>query len=275
MVTFDLNESIILYNNREYENYPPHWHTPFEVIMPTEGDYHAICGGHEYLLKENDILIICPGCIHELLAPSNGQRVIFQINFNNTSHIKDIESITALISPCIHLTAAEMPNLYAQIYPLVVGIQRDYQARDPFFMLSIYTKFLQLLTILGTDHTKKIQHLYAEPSRQNEYMDKFIAVCQYITEHCAEKLTLESTAKLAGFSKYHFTRLFKQFTGISFYRYLNLKRIAYAQTLLIDPKVTVTDAALCSGFSSVTSFIRMFKLINHCTPTEFRKMYHS
>ena len=50
-----------------------------------------------------------------------------------------------------------------------------------------------------------------------------------------EDLSLEGVASQAGFSKYHFSRLFKQYTDSTFYKYLNQKRIEFAKTLLQDP----------------------------------------
>ena len=99
-------------------------------------------------------------------------------------------------------------------------------------------------------------------------------VCNYINDHCTEDLTLEKVAARAGFSKYHFTRLFKQFTNVSFYRYLNQRRIEYAQRLLVNPQMSVTEASLSSGFGSLSSFIRMFKQVKGCTPSEYRMMYN-
>ena len=84
---------------------------------------------------------------------------------------------------------------------------------------------------------------------------------------------MEAMASMAGFSKYHFARLFKEYAEVSFYRYLNEKRIGYARNLLMDPKLTVIEVAGRSGFTSLSAFLRMFKLINQYTPTEFRKMY--
>ena len=57
------------------------------------------------------------------------------------------------------------------------------------------------------------------------------------------------------------------------YKYLNKKRIEYAEKLLVDPELSITEVALQSGFSSLSAFIRMFKLIKDCTPTEFRNLY--
>ena len=40
-VDFREDEQICLYYNNEYENYPPHWHTSFEVLMPIMNGYEA------------------------------------------------------------------------------------------------------------------------------------------------------------------------------------------------------------------------------------------
>ena len=104
-------------------------------------------------------------------------------------------------------------------------------------------------------------------------MEKFLFVTNYINEHFTENLTLEQAASLAGFSKYHFTRLFRQYAGTSFYKYLNQKRITHAKNLLLDPDLSVTDVAMQSGFTSISAFLRMFHLVTNCTPTEFRKMH--
>ena len=82
-------------------------------------------------------------------------------------------------------------------------------------------------------------------------------------------------AGMTGFSKFHFSRLFKEFTGTSFYKYLNVRRISHAERLLLDPQLNVTDAAVLSGFNSISAFMRMFKIIKGCTPTEFRNLYSS
>ena len=58
-------------------------------------------------------------------------------------------------------------------------------------------------------------------------------------------------------------------------KFLNQKRIEYAKSLLLDPELAVTEVAAQSGFSSLSAFLRMFKQLNLCTPTEFRSMYDS
>ena len=99
-----------------------------------------------------------------------------------------------------------------------------------------------------------------------------MTVCDYIDVHFAEDLLLDEIASMSGFSKYHFERLFKEFTNMSFYKYVNRKRISHAEQLLGDNSLSITDVAIQSGFSNQSSFIRMFKIMNGCTPTDFRRM---
>ena len=129
--------------------------------------------------------------------------------------------------------------------------------------------------MIGRDCTNDNEKFDVTSNKQKEYTEKFLSVCNYINEHCTDNLTLDEVADLIGFSKYHFTRLFKQFTGVSFYKYLNQKRIACAEKLLVNPDISITEVSLQSGFSSLSAFIRMFKIIKDCTPTEFRNMYSS
>ena len=51
------------------------------------------------------------------------------------------------------------------------------------------------------------------------------------------------------------------------------RRVMMAQELLGDTDLSVMDIALQSGFFSLSTFNRVFKDMNGCSPTEYRKMY--
>ncbi len=262
-----------LYNNDEAENYPPHWHTPFELIMPTEGTYRVLCGGIDRTLQEGDIILICPGVVHELFAPPKGVRIIFQPSLSQID-LKELDIIVSIITPAILITPDEHPQIHDRIRRLMLEIRDEYLSSSPYAESFIYSKFLEILVYVGRYYAEIARNNFeAKNSKQKEYMEKFLFICNYINEHFAENLTLEDVASLAGFSKYHFTRLFRQYADTSFYKYLNQKRIAHAKNLLINQNLSVIEVALQSGFSNPSSFLRMFKLSTGCTPTEFRKMY--
>lgn len=272
-VAYRPNTQICLYMNDEFEDYPLHWHTPFELIMPTENSYRVVCGQREYPLAEGDILIIAPGTVHQLFAPECGKRIIFQPSLSQIG-IRELELLTSRIAPATLITADTFPQIHGQIQKLMLEIRDEYLSDSPYAESAIFARFLEILVLVGRCQAELTQHGFdAKNSKQKEYMDKFLYICNYINEHFTENLTLEQVADLAGFSKYHFTRLFRQYADTSFYKYLNQKRIDYAKSLLLDPDLSVIEVALASGFSSLSAFLRMFKLINHCTPTEYRNMY--
>lgn len=259
--------------NEGAESYPPHWHTPFELIMPTQSSYRVVCDNQTYDICENEILLICPGVIHELFAPDYGKRIIFQPSTAEIG-LRELKVITSIIYPAILITPETCPKIYNRIHRLMQEISKEYLANRPYAEASIFSRFLEILVLIGRDHAESARQSFeAKNTKQTEYMEKFQYVCNYINEHFMEDLTLDQAAALAGFSKYHFTRLFRQYADTSFYKYLNQKRIDHAKTLLLNPELTVIEVALASGFSSLSAFLRMFKQLNHCTPTEFRTMY--
>lgn len=272
-VNFKENMNIRLYDNDESEDYPAHWHTPLEIVMPTESDYRIDCGTHTFHLRERDILIICPGVIHSLYSPTNGRRIIFQSDMSVLYKIRELETILSLITPAIIITPEKCPDIHSRLCELLLFIKEEYFDNVPLSEASIYARLIDMFVLLGRNHTESTQRFDVGNSKHTEYTEKFLYICNYISEHCTEDLSLDEVAHLAGFSKYHFTRLFKQFANISFYKYLNQKRIAHSETLLIEPDISITEVALHSGFTSLSAFIRMFKIIKACTPTEFRKMY--
>ena len=273
-VNYKENTNIRLYNNTDFEEYPAHWHTPIEIVMPVENHYLAECNGIEFDLQEGDILLICPGVLHTLRAVK-GQRYIFQAEISSVFRLNELESILSIISPALLITPEEYPLIYDRMYKLMLEIAEEYWADAPLIETSIYSKLIEMLVAVGRNHAASQKRFDVGHVKQKEYIEKFMNICNYISEHCTEDLSLDMMADMAGFSKFHFTRLFKQFTNVSFYKYLNQKRISMAEQLLIDPQMTVTDVSLRSGFSSLSAFIRMFKIVKGCTPSEFRAMYAS
>lgn len=275
IVNYKSNTNLRLYENKEYENYPEHWHTPIEIIMPICNGYTALLGKERIDLKVGDILFICPGVIHALEAPEYGKRIIFQAEISMLREIEEMESVLSLIFPAITITLATAPKIHERIKRLLTQIDTEYNSTNSLSSISIYSKLLSIFVLIGRNYAENVKHFGVGNQKQKEYTEKFITICSYINNHCTEDLSLDDIAKITGFSKYHFSRLFKQFTNITFYKYLNQKRISYAVMLLTDPSVSITEVALRSGFSSLSAFIRMFKLTKQCTPTKFRTKYLS
>lgn len=97
---------------------------------------------------------------------------------------------------------------------------------------------------------------------------KLQQITDYIMEHLGDSLLLGAIAKEAGMSKYHFSRLFKQSTGLSPYQYVIQCRINYAKILLSQGQLKISEVAELVGFTDQSQFTRHFKRLVGVTPKE-------
>lgn len=83
---------------------------------------------------------------------------------------------------------------------------------------------------------------------------------------------LDELASNAGYSRFHFSRLFKQGVGMSPGQYLTSRRIDQAKRLLLASDDSVIDIASGVGFDSLSSFSRRFKQSVGVTPGQLRAL---
>lgn len=274
-VSYREHFGIRIYMNQETEDYPIHWHTAAEVIMPLENIYTAVIDGTKHALNPGDILIIPPGELHQLFAPASGKRMIMQFDCSLLYHLNGLDSTFHLLRPCLIITSAQDAGLHGLLNPLLLNLMNEYFSKTLLKEAAAYSMLIQFFVILGRNFMQR-EHRFPHRNSQmqkHKYIDKLLEVCNYIGEHCTEDIQVEELAELAGFSKFHFMRLFKQFMGMSYYNYLNQHRIMHAEKLLIDPNLSIMEVAMSSGFGSLPTFNRVFKSYKKCTPSEYKCLH--
>ena len=291
-VQHKINTSLRMFVNRLHADFPPHWHTDVEIIWPKEAPYRVVCSNQTYDVEVDDILLICPAVLHEIFSPAPGARIYIQADFSGFISLKEIDKAFRLMSPALHVRKKTCPpeiyeqvcNYLEMIMALYFGSAPSFNMQDekfddkviayteldPFGELEIYSILLEFVAFCA----KNIGHFReSDPASSSTTYKNTISlsnVCSYISEHFTEDLTLEAIADYAGFSKYHFERIFSDYTGTTFYQYLQQMRINYAQTLLSNPELSVTDISFQSGFASCTAFTRAFKKSTGYPPSQFR-----
>ena len=96
-------------------------------------------------------------------------------------------------------------------------------------------------------------------------------VREYIDGHLAANIRLEVLAEVAGLSRCHFARAFKQSVGIAPHGYVMQRRLERAERLLADTELSLSQVALDSGFADQSHFSSCFR--KHCgtSPRSFRR----
>jgi AraC family transcriptional regulator len=93
---------------------------------------------------------------------------------------------------------------------------------------------------------------------------------EYLHSELERQVSLESAARQACLSRYHFHRTFTQAFGKTPHRYVTEVRLARAQGLLRSGR-SVTETCLDVGFSSAASFSRLFRAMYGAAPSAVRK----
>jgi AraC family transcriptional regulator len=96
----------------------------------------------------------------------------------------------------------------------------------------------------------------------------------YVRSRLSERLTVDVLADVAGFSRRHFARAFKQSVGQTPLRYVHEMRINAAKRRLAAGERSITSIAADSGFSHSQHFSTAFRLATGATPSDYRRDCH-
>lgn len=271
-VDFTLATAVRFYRNYTPEDFPLHWHIPGEIICPIENTYNIVIAGQPLTLMPRDVLIIGSSELHSITAPPEGQRYILNFSTSFFEQFQELSIFFSTLHPYKLLRHKEDPDITDQLFAVLVRMENEYYGQMVYRDCEIVSEMLHFFALIGRHlHNKQQQQNLACP-KQQENQKRFTELCNYISTHCTENLSLEELASEAGFSKYHFARLFKEMTGTTCHNFLLEQRILYAKSLLVDFSLPITEVAMRSGFNSLATFNRIFKSQIGCTPSEFRKL---
>ena len=271
LVEFHQNSLHRIWYNEQTDSFEPHWHQAMEIIIPTENYYDIIANNTNYHIVPGDIIIVPPGIVHEIIAPEYGVRYVYLIDISLLTKLNGFSAVSPALAEVLTLNAKSHANIYDDVYQNLMQIRNVYFNEDEYSEMKIHALITNLLIMLAENYMRSNAAFpNARIYKQKEYVSKLNLILEYIDSHYVENLDLDTVAKVSGFSKFHFTRLFKQYMDMTFYDYLNFRRMRAAEELLASPDYSITELALASGFPSISTFNRVFKAKHGCTPTEYR-----
>ena len=102
-----------------------------------------------------------------------------------------------------------------------------------------------------------------------DYIDILQEILRWIDTHIKEKLSVKKLAQKAGFSPYHFCRIFQWNIGYSIMEYVRLRRLVFAASELKSGRLII-DIAVEYGYETHTGFLKAFKRYFGSTPEKYR-----
>ncbi len=265
--------SLRFWLNNQYTDFDAHWHTATELIVPLEGNYTAFINTYKYNLDPGDIFVIPSGTVHSLKASQPGWRFIFCFEIDFLSKIPSFSNLSGYLNSPILISQNAFPAIYRQCISLIMQMAEYYWSLRPCMELHVNACLLSLFACYGDYMINQGGLASVEPAAREALSLRMNIALRYIDNHYTENLSLKDAAEQAGFSKYHFSRLFKEYTGQTFSDYLRNIRIRAAQSMLLIPDMKVSTIAQDCGFSSLSAFNKSFLAITGCTPTKYRLLY--
>ena len=259
--------------NNQPAGFTDHWHTAMEIIFTLENTYTIEAHQQKYVMEPGDIAIIPSGTVHSISSPEKGCRFVFMFEPNLFSQLPGFNYVLSLIPQPVLINYDTNPQLYRAETALLWELVEHYWGNGLTKDLNIFSTMIRFFSTFGEHTANVIPPTINNSSKAGSLVSRLSMVLDYLDTHYSENITLEEAANIACFSKFYFTRLFKQYTNKTFYDYLRTKRIKAAEQMLIVPNLPITEISLKAGFSSLSSFNRTFKRLKGCSPSEYRSLY--
>ena len=259
----------IWYNNRS-EDYPVHRHSCLEITIPMEKFYTYIFDDRTIILKEKEILFVPPDMLHKIAGTKSGIRFIYLFNIDFLKGFFDYSEFQKLIKEPLLITPDTHPDIYSLIF------EKFMEINDLYFFYSTTVKeisiFGKLMDVFGMLMKKDYSDSLAviQNDKQREVYIKFKTLAEWLAMHSSENISMDEAATHVGYSKFHFARLFKEYTGMTFNDYQTTLKLKEVERQLADTDLQISDIAMSCGFNNLTSLSRCFKKQYGCSPSQFR-----
>ncbi len=251
----DINKmQIMLHKSGVYSMSVMHIHDAFEIFITEESDRSYMLEDKLIHLRPRDVLLINRNKAHYAFGGYGTGTVI---EFPE-AYVKSFFTDTAMnaVMTCfeksvIRVRQGDFPTLLSLAEKLY---------EDP----NDFLAFGGLLTVLKNNMSRNTYDLQSSKSRGSDILD-------YITENY---MTIESLDEVAGrfyISSEYLCRIFKNHTGTSIIKYINVLKIHYSLNLMANKELTLTEIAKESGYDTLSNFSKNFRGVMGVYPSEYRK----
>lgn len=219
-----------------------------ELIVVISGTLYIGEDGTDYVLGENDAIILDSGRVHYGTRPTSEPLSFYWLHFR-----------TDIPAPFKTLVGAEMHDV-------------------KYFL----KKLLHISNTKGTS-TEEIEALtlLILKEAQRRYLaakDSPPAIIGLVKEYVRNSISsprccISSVAEEFGYNRDYLGKLFFRHCGESLKDYIAKSRIAFAENLLLTTNMSIKELASELGYGDENAFVKFFKYHKRISPTSFRNLY--
>lgn len=255
------------------EDYPRyrmtmHWHRETELIRVRSGCMRMYLDDGELLLEPGDLLTVGGGVIHG----GEPERCVYEcIVFDPQALIPGVESCRNAMRPLlrnnIFLKAQSIqadPAFHAAVENLFNRAAGGVEGHELQMLAAVISFLGSQLENIGA------AQLHTLSERTWQKAEQLKPALEYIEQHYGQHISLETLARLTGFSPKYFCRYFRAIVHRSPIDYLNYYRIECAAHFLVNNDMNVAEVAVHCGFADSSAFIKQFRKYKGTTPKQYK-----
>ena len=259
------NNFIISIDDRLSPN--KHFHNCMEIIYIIDGEATAHIDGEMYELSSGQMCVVSCFSTHYYEQKRAGQYGVCLIPIRFFRESASIFNSKSFIHPIINDIGSK-PLLHVFHMALNLSCDRDifgveqkkytekYIETQLYYLSSYVINFC--IDQCGLHERHRISSLAADAVR-------------LIESDFKKNLTVSSISRALGCYQKNLSYHFRKTMNMSLTNYIDRTRVIEAARLLrSNPQMTIEAVMLESGFKSSRSFLRHFKNVFNCTPTEYR-----
>ncbi|RUS46661.1 helix-turn-helix domain-containing protein [Cohnella sp. AR92] len=258
---------------------PDHLHDRYELVYVHKGCGTFFIDKTFYEKKPGDLFIIPGNTIHRS-APDEANPYVTSAAFFSPAFAKT-ESLDDSYSPLRSFDSSrkhksyklELPEpLQAEFEELLKRMDLELRERRLGYREAVRLQLGELLL--------RLNRYAATLSPEDSSIDHGVGpawmkeALRAIDEHPEQDASLAEMSRRSAVTPPHFSRVFKQLTGMNLTDYVNAKRIILAKELLANSDDSVGLIAERCGFNSLPHFHRVFKAFTGMSPAAYKKSSH-
>lgn len=253
-----------------------HWHNEMQIILIEQGCMQCKVSDQTFVLHAGEGLFINSGVLHCFEAPEGQENstciysnVIFAPELlapvGSAIYKRYIKLVMDCGTDCILLKqdVAWQRHMIRQINQIAETCSSGCNLAE----LRIHTDLCQLWIILA-EHIEEYRQ-QPKTSRNMVMQARLRKMLHFISEHYAERITIDDIAQAANVSKSEALRCFRAGMQTAPNTYLNQYRLNRAKEKLLTDQDSISNIALSVGFETVGYFDRIFKRTFGMTPKQF------
>lgn len=273
IITFTNIHGIAVTDSTYLTEFPSHWHNAAEfTIIQKKGTKYKI-GDTLYEPGIGDIMLVWPRELHEIVyMPLHGS-MFFQFSSSLIENNTDLAAASRFLNKCHIISRRKNPELVKSLTDFIYELQDLYRKNEHFKETRCKLIVYNVLLLIGEYVMTELREQIGTERFSDKSWDYIRAALSYIAEHSSEDISEAEVAAKTGLSPYYFSKLFNEYTEMSFPDYISGIRVQNAINLLVNEKLSITECAFMAGFQSTTRFNKVFREITGMTPREYRKLH--